>query len=363
MTFEVTRDLRSPVGSLRQTLPKDFEALLATGDFARITEALEACEPEARGTGSPRGSTRTALMYKGCSDELTRWLLARGASLDARDRYQNTVLQSRITCGGELEVLFALGVDVNAVGGAGGTALHTAATMGKAKVVRRLLSAGAKVDAVDRYRKTALEASLERAHNAALPQVLEVAQLLLAAGAERRPSMQAAVKRLGETFEFTRSGFDRELLPEASAALEQLYATFGVTPVPPRVMHDGVSRITMKAAQWEGQFAELWALLIPPSGAAATVQGEVIRIAGRMADEVHRNGGANWDDRYRAMAKALIAHLGSGVSIHEKDLADVRTLLRGPPGDDDVDELKRFAVVWVRSNPMPVALAKPDYAR
>lgn len=347
------------MGSLRKTLPKDFEALLATKDFARITDALEGCEPEAHG----EGSSRTALMFKGCSDELTRWLLARGASLETRDRFGNTVLQSRITYGGELEVLFELGVEVNAVGGAGGTALHTASTMGKAKVVRRLLAAGAKVDAVDRYRKTPLETALERAHNAAVPQLLAVVQVLLAAGAERRPSMQAAVKRIGETFEFTRSGFNPELLPAASEALEQLYATFGVTPVPPRVMHDGVSRITMKADEWEGQFAELWALLIPPSGAAATVQGEVIRIAGRIADEIHRNGGANWDDQYRAMAKALIAHLGSGVSIHEKDLVDVRKLLRGQPGDDDVDELKRFAVVWVRSNPMPVALAKPDYSR
>jgi hypothetical protein len=347
------------VGSLRKTLPDDFEALLATKDFARITVALEGCEPEAHGPGS----TRTALMYPGCTDELTRWLLARGASLETRDRFQTTVLQSRITSGGQLEVLFELGVDVNAVGASGGTALHTAATLRKVTLVKRLLAAGAKVDALNRYRETPLEAALTHAHNAGFPQLVEVARTLLDAGAAQRPSMQARVKRIGEDFEFVRPRFNPQLLPAASAALEQLYATFGVAPVAPRVMHDGVSRITMKANDWEAQFAELWALLIPSSGAAATVQGEVIRLAGRIADEIHRNGGANWDDQYRAMARALIAHLGSEVSIHDQDLVDVRRALRGQPGDDEVDELKRFAVVWVRSNPMPIALPKPDYTR
>jgi len=38
----------------------------------------------------------------------------------------------------------------------------------------------------------------------------------------------------------------------------------------------------------------LWELLVPSSGAGATVQCEAIRVTGRISDEMFRNGGANW---------------------------------------------------------------------
>src|SRR4051794_11157564 len=107
----------------RKTLPKDFEALLKEGDFAKITATLEACDVDARGDPG----ARSALAFSSCSDEITRWLVARGANVDATDRFGNTPLQSRITYGRPIEVLLELGANVHHAAGSFGTPLHTAA--------------------------------------------------------------------------------------------------------------------------------------------------------------------------------------------------------------------------------------------
>jgi ankyrin repeat protein len=202
---------------LRKTLPKDLDALLAGGDFAAITAALAKCLPDAQDALG-----RTALAYAGCTEALTEWLLARGASLAARDRSGNTLLQSRVASRGDVEALLRRGVAVDEAGGNGGTALHTAATTNKVAMVERLLAAGALPNATDRRRLTPLEAALEQAHNAMLPSLLAIARALLAAGATRTPRMDAAVVRIGERFEFMRPSFNVELLPTASEALTGL---------------------------------------------------------------------------------------------------------------------------------------------
>jgi hypothetical protein len=51
----------------------------------------------------------------------------------------------------------------------------------------------------------------------------------------------------------------------------------------------------MTAADWTKRHAELWADLVPDRGQASTVQGEIIRMTGRLADEANRNGNVNWD--------------------------------------------------------------------
>jgi hypothetical protein len=342
----------------RKTLPQDFE-LLEEGDLAKITEALSACSPDATGGLGDR----TALAFAKCSDELSRWLVANGANVDAQDKYGNTPLQSRLTYGGSIDVLLELGANVHHVGGSLGTPLHTSASSNKEQAIEKLLAAGAKVDAPDRRGRTALELALERAHNAMLPRLVSVARVLLDAGAEKRPSMKAAVKRIGETFEFHRSGFNESLLEEASAALDELYVLFDVPPVAKRRVHDGTSPIVMRAETWEKQHAELWQLLVPSSGPAKTVQGEVIRIAGRIGDEIMRNGGMNWDDSYRAMSRAFLEHVQSGTPLEAPDLATLRAILRGQPSEDETADLARLSVRWVRWNPKPVPLPPPSYRR
>lgn len=51
---------------------------------------------------------------------------------------------------------------------------------------------------------------------------------------------------------------------------------------------------------WEEQ-PRLWNELVPRSGQAATVQGELIRCTGKLSDEAYRNGNINWGPGHERM--------------------------------------------------------------
>jgi hypothetical protein len=93
------------------------------------------------------------------------------------------------------------------------------------------------------------------------------------------------------------------LVEEAAVSgLNALYKLLNVTPVPPRCIHDGISMIRVEATGWVDQHEELWGLLVPGQGSAKTVQGEAIRITGRISQDE----GAHWDAEYRKMLSALL---------------------------------------------------------
>jgi hypothetical protein len=178
------------------------------------------------------------------------------------------------------------------------------------------------------------------------------------------PEMRGFVQRIGTDFEFHRSNFNPESVDATSAALEKLYVLFGVPPVPRRVMHDGAAPIVAKAATWEAQHHELWEQLVPSAGAARTVQGEVIRISGRIANEIDGNGGINWDADFRLMADALLTHLGSGKPLATAELREAATIVGEVKRKfGDAQRLCQLAVEWVALNPVPVALPAPAYKR
>ncbi|HEY2492929.1 MAG TPA: hypothetical protein VGI33_08460 [Paenibacillus sp.] len=143
----------------------------------------------------------------------------------------------------------------------------------------------------------------------------EISAILLNAGASVTPAMKESVKRIGKDFEFFREKFNKDSVDEVLDALLQLYRLFDVEPVANRIMNDGTAPIQITATTWSKQHQELWEYLIPPQGHAQTVQGEVIRITGRVSHEVLNNGGGNWDAEYRKMLDALTRHLGSGAPL------------------------------------------------
>lgn len=110
------------------------------------------------------------------------------------------------------------------------------------------------------------------------------------------PALKAMVRKLGENFEFHRADFNPDTVDEASAGLERLYALFSVTPVPRRDLHPIDKPIILPKGGWQNAHQALWKALVPGRGAAPSVHGEVIRISGRVAEEIDRNGGINWDD-------------------------------------------------------------------
>ena len=108
--------------------------------------------------------------------------------------------------------------------------------------------------------------------------------------------------------------------------------------------------------------------MIPSSGAAKTVQGEVIRIPGRVRDELDRNGGANWDRDYRKMLQALPQYLSLGIPLSDQELAETKGLIaqvHGKDFDDEprLDRLCQLAIAWIKQNPEPLLLEKTSYKR
>lgn len=366
----------------RKLLPKDFDALLREGDLEKLRAVFDQCEIDARG-----GYTKhTALAYYGCPDDLVRWLVAQGADINARDNYEETPLHERAGhFQGDIAVLLELGADIAARDSRGRTPLHNAARVGNVEGARLLLAQGAQADALDNSRLTPLGLALAECSNARIESVAAIAALLLDVPAPKATGlrglagrilgrgdgktpvtseMKGAVQRIGTDFEFHRTGFNPDFLEATSAALDRLYTLFGVPPVPRRVVHDGKAPIRATSARWQDRHQELWALLVPSSGAATTVQGEVIRISGRIGDEIDRNGGGNWDADFKRMGEAFLRHVASGAPLPEDEQGRAtRAVAEVRRRDGATTELCELAVNWVALNPRPVALAPPDYAR
>jgi hypothetical protein len=249
-----------------------------------------------------------------------------------------------------------LGADVNS-GAPHDTPLQAA--IWHPHTVRTLLDHGARLDFHSYRGGTALRKALRDCNNAHITAVVPTAQLLLDAGAAVPDDAAELVAAIGRRFEFWREGFNPKYLAETDAALSQLYAMFGVPPAPRRRRHDGVSPIVVTATTVDEQFDELWELLVPTSGPAATQQGEVIRLAGRISREILTNGGINWDRDYRRMTTALVTLLGTGTAV--ADRAELATLAQSVTTEISLNRLCALAVAWVLANPQPTDLPPPPY--
>jgi hypothetical protein len=366
----------------RKTLPKDFDELLKTADLEALKAVFDNVDVNARGGVFKQ----TALAFNDCPDDLTRWLVEQGADLDSGDSYGETPLHSRSGhWQGNIAVLLELGADVNHDADGRGTPLHRAAAVGNIATAKMLLEHGADPNALNSKGQSPLVFALERCSNAQIDRMAPVAELLLNAmtaapvkksfigrllgGSSSQssvvtPEMKGMVEKIGKNFEFHRAGFNPESVDAASSALERLYALFEVPPVARRAMYDGKSNIVAKSSTWQNKHHEFWELLVPSRGAASTVQGEVIRISGRISDELERNGGINWDADYRKMVDVLLVHFGTGNALSPSDQdSAARCVSEIKRRDGDPAELCRLAVNWVELNPKPVSLPTPEYTR
>ncbi|MBI1248635.1 hypothetical protein GC197_12445 [bacterium] len=345
----------------RKTLPKDFDALLEKRDLADLKAVFDVCHVDARGGYRKQ----TALAYDKCPDDLARWLVAQGADLSAVDKWDRTPLHNRAASRrGDIGVLLELGGDVSATDYLMETPLHAAAGFHNANNARLLLEHGAEVNQKNQQGQTPLELALFRCQNVDINNMVPLAKVLLEAGAERTPQISELVEKIGKQFEFHRSSFNPESVDEVSDALKELYQVFEVEPVAPHQTHDGVSTIVVKATTWQSQHDELWNLLVPSQGHAATVQGEVIRITGRIAHELEGNGGVNWDADYKKMADAFLEHVRSGQPLSPTEFAeaaDVVVEVKRESGD--TARMAQLAVKWVLQNLDPVKLNPPPYKR
>ena len=349
----------------RKTLPKDFGALLSTAPTEELVAVFDKTLIDARG-GYGKG---TAIGFADCPDELVRWLVQQGLDVDAADTYDRSPLWERASLGRDQQIplLLSLGADVHRPDLYGDTPLHAAVGNQRLAATRALLGHGADPHRVNQRGATPLLHGLSRTSNIGIGAMAEIVRLLLDAGVTITDEDRAQVTRIGEGFEFHRAGFNRDFLAATDAGLSALYELCDVQPVPRRNMHDGVSPITVTEGPWRDQHEDLWQLLVPSSGPAQTLQGELVRITGKIAREIVGNGSANWGPDFRNMLQAIPRGLASGEALPETDLQDARQLahaLRGGNDDGDaVSRLSELAVSWVRQNPTPIPRGEVGYDR
>ena len=173
------------------------------------------------------------------------------------------------------------------------------------------------------------------------------------------------MQKVAEDIEFRRKDLNPENIEELDCVMKHLYEILHVKPVPRRRLFDGTSEIEIHEKSWQMQHSELWNLLVPGSGHAGTVQGEVIRISGKLGYELLDNGGINWDADYEELANALYKYVCMGTPLSSDEQGEVRHIIKiiKNADEDTINRLTELSVKWVTLNRTPIKIEKVNYSR
>ncbi|MDO5030855.1 MAG: ankyrin repeat domain-containing protein [Corynebacterium sp.] len=335
----------------RKTLVKEFDELLEAGDLDALKAVYDECELNAV-TGSRKN---TALALRNTPPELMRWLIEQGLDVNTENRFGKTALAEHATLSDieRMKVLLECGADVEA--GHPSPLLH-AAGRHQPEVIVLLLEHGADIDGENRrsHERTPINEAIACADPMDVPRrVFKSIDVLLDAGAEIDDETREECTKFGRRFNRSTTSIRRKYQKD----MDRLYERTGATPPTEITLHDGHSDIVVpKDKSIDDQFRYLWNNLIPYGGAAKTVQGEVIRIVGRIGYEALEMGYINWDEEFVKMADYWLETVGAA----EDAIAVVK---RKKAYDDEIDELTEAAVKWVEEHPMPIELGEVDYTR
>ena len=344
----------------KKTLPANFYELIEAKDLDALKAVFNECELNAY---DRRSFNKPALSFYDVPLELMDWLIAQGADINVKDEYDRTPLHyhAQVNDIERVTLLLEKGADIEVIAEYDETPLHAAGYY--PEVTALLIAKGANVKAKDDMKHNPMEAMLYSVQSIDIPKAAKTAELYLKAGLKPTKFAKEQITRIGEDFEFHRNNFNPEYLEETDAGLQQLYKLFNVSPVPRRIQHDGKSPIVLTGNTWEARYEQAWTLLVPSNGSATTVQGEVVRIAGRVNDELLRNAMGNWDKEYRKMLTAISGYLQQGNSLSQSELAEVADIQKHILEDDGsgTQRLCELATAWVVQNPEPIALGKVNY--
>src|SRR5262245_7516828 len=120
----------------------------------------------------------------------------------------------------------------------------------------------------------------------------------------------------------------------------------------------------MSDIEWTAEHRRLWAQLVPKSGQASTVQGELIRCIGKAADEAYRNGNINWERGYERLIRFLATTLDDAQTFTAEERKKIReaasAIIAGFESPDLSGRgspyylLTEMAVRWCTAHPEPV---------
>ena len=334
----------------RKKLVEDFEELLEAGDIDALKAVYDTCALDA----VFGYSKDTALALRGTPPELMRWLIDQGLDVNTENRFGKTALAEHAYWGDieRMKVLLDCGADIEA-----GTypSLFMAAKSHQPKAIALLLENGADLHRENRlgHGRTAFKEAVAAADTDSLDRVLESIEVLLDAGSEIDDEVREEFTKFGRRY----NRLSEKQRDKYQPVMDRLYERIGAERPDVITRHDGHSDIVVPADKsTNGQFRYLWNYLVPNGGAAATVQGEVIRIVGRLGYEALEMGYVNWDEDYVKMTDFWLETVGAA----EEAMTVVK---RRKAGEADIDALTEAAVAWVEKHPQPIALGEVPYRR
>lgn len=280
-------------------------------------------------------------------------------------------------CLEQIPLLIARGGDINARDISDKTALYDLVERFPVADASRMISWGADplVTADSRvYGKETLVENVVSWHNFLdAPRSLAVIRLLLSVGAPVGERVVDCLREMDQRrCKLVANGLperiSQEEFDEASAALAELCALFGVEQREAKPAPKLGERLVFDASATPmREFSRLWDQLVPDSGQCQTLQGEVIRIAGRVGYEVYDNGGINWDRFFGALLDQYLNVVRSGLPMPPSSIARAEAAVASLKGrsmsHQAVDDITELAVEWVRLNPVLVEMDLPDVGR
>lgn len=351
-------------------LPKDIENYIHDDDALKAI--FERCEINAY------DGLKNNILFYNLSEEMLKWCLEQGADINFQGHLHHTPLKEHAcNYGGDdsehqrmVNLLIKYGADINLKTSYDKeTALFAAVRRGDMKIINALIDAGADLYATNWENRNALEDAFVGAAPGELLSLLPVTKLFLEKGVPVTETLKKAFIDDAKEIEFYRcpltDPYAIDFQKRVDEAMDKFYTLFGIEHVPQRKVHDGVSEIHPTADTWMKQHEELWDFLVPGSGACSNIQGEVIRITGRLSHEVLDNGGGNWDSEFRKLVNALKTYYREGQPISDAELAEVDEIAKDLPnqGKTEMYRLEELAVKWVLQNPVPMAVGEITYKR
>lgn len=121
---------------------------------------------------------------------------------------------------------------------------------------------------------------------------------------------------------------------------------------------------SVKIKWWEEQ-PKLWEKLVPSKGQADSVQGELIRCAGKITDEAYRNGNMNWEEGYERLVRYVGEKLNDSETFSGDEIRKISESVEAIITNFDRPDtsghgspyyfLTEMAVRWCLSHPDPIS--------
>ena len=360
-----------------RTLPNNYEELLEKGDVEALKKVFDKCELDAYERGYYKCR---ALHFYSVPYDFMKWILEQGFDPNSESTY-DVPLNYCLNDLDKIKLLIEYGADINFKCNFNDTPLHRICD-GKGSInnLKFLLENGADIDARNDADETPLIYAVKR-ERVPDTRFVQMVELLLEHhkktnkfslmdkmfGRGKHPipdedwkTIQKEITRIGQSHEFYKMNIeDESLLKERNANMKRLYEIFDVEPVPEREMMTENSLIKVKSTEWQKQYSELWDLLVPGSGRAKFIQGEAIRLVGKLSYEVLDMGCCNWDEDFCKLPKAFLMLISYGEQLDDEEYENLKSIMKNIKNidDDDFNYIAEMTVKWILKNPVPVKLS------